>query len=221
MSKSGASMSFNLRRWRSNLRLASGLVLLAFVICHLSAHSLLLISIDRAEAGLKILMYPWRDLDRHRAAGLGAAGALRERAVVDLPAPLAAPVALGVDAACARPLHPGAADGARGVDAHRGAPCCTSTAIYSTLFIVQWQMEPWLAFVQPAAVLTVWVHACIGIHFWLRTKPWYPNWRPYFFGVGLLLPALALVRLRHGRQPGACARPRTRTSRRRRSTMPT
>ena len=46
-------MSFNLRRWRSNLRLASGLVLLAFVICHLTAHSLLLISIDTAEAGAR------------------------------------------------------------------------------------------------------------------------------------------------------------------------
>ena len=53
-------MSSNLRRWRSNLRLASGLVLLSFVICHLTAHSLLLTSIDRAEAGLEILMYPWR-----------------------------------------------------------------------------------------------------------------------------------------------------------------
>ncbi len=46
---------------------------------------------------------------------------------------------------------------------------------------------------QVLAVLTVWTHACIGIHFWLRTKIWYPEWRPYFFGFGLLLPALALA----------------------------
>jgi adenylate cyclase len=45
---------------------------------------------------------------------------------------------------------------------------------------------------QVAAVLTVWVHACIGIHFWLRTKAWYPRWRALFVGLGLLLPTLAL-----------------------------
>ena len=53
-------MSWNLRAWRSNLRLTSALVMLTFVICHLTAHSVLLISLDRGEAALDILMYPWR-----------------------------------------------------------------------------------------------------------------------------------------------------------------
>ena len=44
-----------------------------------------------------------------------------------------------------------------------------------------------------SAVLTVWTHACIGIHFWLRTKPWYADWRVYLAAVGLLLPTLALA----------------------------
>ena len=64
---------------------------------------------------------------------------------------------------------------------------------YSTVLIVQWMMLPWLGVVQATAVLTVWIHACIGIHFWWRTKPWYPAWRAYFFGFALLLPALALA----------------------------
>ena len=80
---------------------------------------------------------------------------------------------------------------------------------YSTVLIVQWLMYPWLGAVQVLAVLTVWTHACIGIHFWLRTKIWYPGWRPYFFGFGLLLPALALAGyvtagnqiLREGKKP--------------------
>ena len=53
-------MSWNLRTWRGSLRLASALVMLSFVICHLTAHSVLLISFDRAEAVLKVLMSPWR-----------------------------------------------------------------------------------------------------------------------------------------------------------------
>ena len=43
-------------------------MLLAFVICHLTAHSLLLISIDTAEAGLENPDVSVADLDRHRAA---------------------------------------------------------------------------------------------------------------------------------------------------------
>jgi adenylate cyclase len=192
MTLSNANVRFNLRRWRSNLRLASGLVLLAFVICHLTAHSLLLTSIDRAEVGLEILMYPWR-------TGIGTAlltAALLVHYVnalwsIYLRRSLAlsrwewTQLALGLAIPALLMTH---------VMSTRIAESVLSTeSYYTTLFIVQWQMEPWLAFVQTAAVLTVWVHACIGIHFWLRTKPWYPYWRPYFFGVGLLLPALALA----------------------------
>ena len=46
------------RMLRSHLRLASGLVLLAFVLCHLTAHSFLLVSLVRAEAALDLLMQP-------------------------------------------------------------------------------------------------------------------------------------------------------------------
>ena len=42
-------MSWNLRTWRSGLRLTTALIMLAFVICHLSAHSLLLVSFETAE----------------------------------------------------------------------------------------------------------------------------------------------------------------------------
>src|SRR5437660_2597211 len=66
------------------------------------------------------------------------------------------------------------------------------TSRYSSVLVVQWQLSPWLGVLQVTAVLTVWTHACIGIHFWLRTKGWYAGWRPVFVGVGLLLPTLAL-----------------------------
>jgi adenylate cyclase len=57
---------------------------------------------------------------------------------------------------------------------------------------VQWQLSPWLGVLQVAAVLTVWIHACIGVHFWLRTKARYIRWRAMSVGLGLLLPTLAL-----------------------------
>ena len=33
--------------------------MLAFVACHLTAHALLLVTIERGEAALILLMYPW------------------------------------------------------------------------------------------------------------------------------------------------------------------
>src|ERR1051325_5233216 len=53
-------MGMDLRGWRARLRLSSALVLLAFVICHLAGHSLLLISQPFAEDALAALMRPWR-----------------------------------------------------------------------------------------------------------------------------------------------------------------
>lgn len=67
------------------------------------------------------------------------------------------------------------------------------TSHYSSVLIVQWLLSPWLGVLQAAAVLTVWTHACLGIHFWLRTKAWYARWRPVLVGLGLLLPTLALA----------------------------
>src|SRR5262249_20437556 len=63
----------------------------------------------------------------------------------------------------------------------------------TNVFIGQWLHRPLLGGVQMIALLAVWIHACIGIHYWLRTKRWYPTWRPAFFIYGLLLPTLALA----------------------------
>jgi adenylate cyclase len=65
------------------------------------------------------------------------------------------------------------------------------TIYYNTVFIAQWLHRSWLGAVQLIALVTVWIHACIGINYWLRTKHWYMSWRPAFFIFGLLLPTLA------------------------------
>lgn len=58
--------------------------------------------------------------------------------------------------------------------------------------------------------LVVWLHACIGIHFAWRLRPWYPTWLPVLYAVALLVPAAgiggAAIALRDfaeiARQPG-------------------
>ena len=188
--KSGA-MARNPRAVRNTLRLASALVLLAFVLCHLTAHSFLLVSFERAGAALDILMYPWRSvigtavlvsaLLAHYSNALWSIYVRRNLRLSrwewwQLSLGLCIPLLLMFHVIGTR-----VAEGLLGVTSH-----------YSSVLLVQWQLSPWLGVLQVTAVLTVWIHACIGVHFWLRTKTWYAGWRPLFVGVGLLLPTLAL-----------------------------
>ncbi len=49
----------------------------------------------------------------------------------------------------------------------------------------------WLT--QTALLLVVWVHGCIGIHYWLRLNPWYQQIAPVLFGLAVSLPTAALA----------------------------
>ena len=42
-------------------------------------------------------------------------------------------------------------------------------------------------------LIVAWLHACIGLHTWLRLKPWYAAHERLTFALALLLPALALA----------------------------
>jgi len=164
---------YNARMLRSNVRVISALVLLAFVVCHLTAHAFLLVSFARADAALDMLMSPWRTaigtailvsaLLAHYLNGLWSIYVRRylrlsrwERWQLGLG--LCIPLLLMLHVTSTR-----VAESLLGVSSH-----------YSSVLIVQWLLSPWLAVLQATAVLTVWIHACIGVHFWLRTKPWCP-----------------------------------------------
>jgi len=177
---------------RSSLRLASALVMLAFVICHLTAHCFLLVSLTDAEAALDVLMYPWRTpigtalLATAFLVHFGnALWSIYIRRSLRLIRWEWAQLLLGLCIPALLMSHV--------VSTRIAASALDVTSYYNTVLIVQWLMFPWLSVVQVLAVLTVWTHACIGIHFWLRTKPWYPSLRVWFFGFALLLPALALA----------------------------
>ena len=59
---------------------------------------------------------------------------------------------------------------------------------YSLVLFSTWPREAWrLLFL----ITLVWVHACIGLHFWLRLKSWYQHVVWPLFGAALLTPVLA------------------------------
>ncbi|WP_162901683.1 adenylate/guanylate cyclase domain-containing protein [Breoghania sp. L-A4] len=49
------------------------------------------------------------------------------------------------------------------------------------------------AWSQSILLLIVWTHGCVGLHFWLRLKRWYPRARPWLATLAILVPTLALT----------------------------
>jgi adenylate cyclase len=177
---------------RSALRLASALVLLAFVVTHLAAHSLLNVSQAVADPALVWLMRPWRSV-----AGTvllttaflvhygNALGSIYIRRTLRLKRWEWAQLGLGLCLPPLLALHVAStrlAEASMGVDLN-----------YTYVLVEQWIVMPHQAVIQVALLATLWVHACIGLHFWLRTKRWYPAWRPWLGAAALALPLVALT----------------------------
>jgi len=181
----------NLEATRGRLRLGSALIMLAFVVCHLAAHAFLLVSFDAADAALNLLMAPWRT--RIGLAVLAGAAAVHYanalwsiwlRRSLHLSRWEWWQLGLGLSIPALLIHHVASVRIAIDVAGFEGT--------YNSVLALQWRVLPWLALVQAAAVLVVWAHAMIGLHFWLRTKPSYPRWRGALAVAGLLLPTLAL-----------------------------
>ncbi len=51
----------------------------------------------------------------------------------------------------------------------------------------------WYVLRQLLLVLVAWLHVCIGLHFWLRIKPWYRSYIPVFYAIALLIPVLSII----------------------------
>ncbi|MGQ0653065.1 MAG: adenylate/guanylate cyclase domain-containing protein [Betaproteobacteria bacterium] len=177
---------------RSRLRLGSALILLSFVVCHLAAHSTLLVSQSFAQGALSTLMKPWRsELGTALLAGafvvhygnalwsiyLRRSLRLQRWEWMQVLLGLMIPILLALHIASTRLV-----EAAHGVDTG-----------YTYILTFHWVVMPSLALLQAAALLTLWMHACIGLHFWLRTKRWYPQWRGWLGSLALLVPVLALA----------------------------
>ena len=53
--------------------------------------------------------------------------------------------------------------------------------------------DPWAAARQIGLLLVVWLHGCIGLHFYWRLRPWYLAALPWLYGAALVVPALSLA----------------------------
>jgi adenylate cyclase len=174
------------------LRLISGLVLFTYVLTHLLNLVLGLVSFPALEAGREIFVAVWRwlPLTVLLYAGLLVHLALAYYAIfrrnsLAMPPLEALRYAFGVLIIPLAALH---ILGTRLVHEVYGVED-------SYLYVVtaQWVFEPAYAVQQTLLVLVVWSHGCIGLHLWLRLKPWYPTAAPAALAAAVLLPTLALA----------------------------
>jgi adenylate cyclase len=174
------------------LHLITGLVLFAYLLTHLLNLALGLISLDALEAGRRAFLLLWRNLPMTvllygaLVVHIGLAfRALYRRRRLKMPAWEAAQIGLGFAIPPLLVLH---VLGTRIAYEFFG-----TEDSYVYILLVYFLFSPVLGVKQVAVVLVAWLHVSIGLHFWLRIRPWYPKAAAYLFAGALLLPAFSLA----------------------------
>jgi adenylate cyclase len=174
------------------VRLWAGLVLFTYLTTHFLNHSVGLISIDAMLAVREWFVLLWRSrlgtLALYSAFTvhlLLAYWALYRRRTLRMPAWEATQLTLGLTIP---PLLVWHVVGTR--LAHEVAGTQDS---YTLVLLVLWQLDPAAGLRQSVVLVIAWLHGCVGLHFWLRLRPWYRRaFRAVYSGF-LLLPVLALL----------------------------
>lgn len=175
------------------LRLASGLVLMAFVAAHMANLMLGMHSLAAMEGARPYLMGPWRSAPGislllaaalvHLALGVYALGARRTAAmsrtdVVQLALGLVTPPLLLNHVVV---MHTA------------GEVTPNFDATFGQMLAVYWSFSPGYAFQQLAVVMVVWIHAAVGLYSWLVLKPAWKRIGGFVLPVLFAVPILALL----------------------------
>ena len=188
------------------IRITTGLVLFVYATLHFANHALGNISIGAMESGLALQELIWRSppgaailylsLLTHMSLGFWALYQRRRfrwtrleatQLVLGLSIPfLLANHVIGTRVALSQ----------FGID--KG---------YAQELLGLWVTSPLLGALQAILLLIVWVHGCLGFHFWLRLKPFYPRVREALFAAAVLLPGARAARLLPRRRADAASGP--------------
>ncbi len=174
------------------IRLVTGLVLFVYVTTHLLNHGLGLVSYQSMEEGRLWFLALWRNpagtlvlyasLLIHFVLGFWALYRPRR---LWLPPAEATRVLLGIAIPVLLAEH---------VLGTRGANLIAGTNdSYAYVLLIHFKYATSNLYIQSAALLTAWAHGCMGLHYWLRLRPWYARLVPVLFAVALVVPILALL----------------------------
>lgn len=176
--------------WVRPIRLGCGLLLLAFLLTHFGNHALGLVSLHAMEEGRLGFLALWRNpvgetaligaLLAHWLLGLWL---IYLRRTLRMPVWEAAQIILGLTVPTLLAYH---LIGTRMANAMYG-----SEDLYARVIFNLWVQNPWAGFIQATLLTIAWSHGCIGLHYWLRFRPWYGRVFPALFAFFVLMPVLA------------------------------
>jgi len=174
------------------LRLGAAAVLLAYVTLHFTNHALGLVSLNAMETGRWWFLALWRSVPGSLALygaitvhGLLALWLLYDRRTLRMPAWEATQYALGLVLPVLLISHV--------VGTRIAWWRFDAEDPYARVLLGLWVLTPEVGIRHAVTLVLAWIHACIGTHYWLRFRSWYPRAAPWLFSVALLLPTLALL----------------------------
>jgi adenylate cyclase len=180
------------------VRLVCGLIMFSYIFSHFFNHALGNFSYDTMEAWLRFHVWWWRTpvvnftlyaaATTHFLLGLWALYQRRHfrytvieitQLILGLSIPLLIASHLGV-------MRLG------GLLFGRDPPH------YAIVLFAYWASRPYMVGVQFLLLTVAWTHACIGLYFWLRLKPFFKWAAPFLLAIAVLLPPLAMTGAHHG-----------------------
>src|SRR5690349_754515 len=199
-----SSATTRLPAWRGigvrQVRLACGLVMFSYIFSHFFNHALGNISYAAMEWWLGFHIWWWRipivnytlytAATIHLALGLWA---LYQRRHFRYAATEITQLVLGLSIPLLLASHFGA-------QRLSGVMFGREPGHYATVLYGLWVNRPYLIAVQFTLLTVAWIHACIGLYFWLRLKPFFKWASPILLSIAVLLPPLAMIGAHHGAQ---------------------
>ena len=181
------------------IRLASGLVLFAYLVSHFLNHALGNISMDALAEGVRYHTLLWQFLPvaiiLYTAVlvhfGLGI-WALYQRRQFSWRTIELSQLLLGLSIPVLIAMHI--------IGTRLGQTLFAHEKLYPQELYAFWVARPFRAWQMSAVVIIAWVHGCIGLHFWLRMKGFYAALAPYLLAAAVLVPTLALLGFYQGGQ---------------------
>jgi adenylate cyclase len=177
-----------------SIRITTGLILFAFAASHFLSHATGLFLLDEMDrVGRGVLLAPWHTwggmailsgaICTHAALGLRAVWRRRH---LRIPAREAWQLGLGLSIPLLLIPH---AINVRAGHAFYGL----DDSYYRILY--QYWITKWATGLprQFFLLLAVWVHGCLGLHMWLRFRPWYRQYSGLLLSVAILIPSLAML----------------------------
>jgi adenylate cyclase len=159
----------------ARIQLCGGMILLSYLVCHLSNLWVGLWSLQLMEHWREVVMAPWKTwigqvllygaLASHAVLGLVSFSSRRHVARMRLGD--TAQFALGLFIPPLLVFHLLASRGAALLDGFQPS--------YGWFMFVYWKQAPFNGLRQVLVVAAAWIHGCLGLHTWLCLRPWWPN----------------------------------------------